>query len=111
MADRLELDTYVVDTLMFDLVGHDRKPSAYLVYLHLWRRTDGGARSSGPWSLRRIGDATGVSKRSVQNAVAWLERRQLVVVERHSPYAAPEYRVLAPWRRSASRPSGTPPGS
>ena len=32
---------YVLDTLMADLVGHDRQPSAFLVYLHLWRRTAG----------------------------------------------------------------------
>ena len=29
----LSLDHYVVDTLMRDLVGHDRRPSAFLVYL------------------------------------------------------------------------------
>src|SRR6266536_1055507 len=33
------LDTYVVDTLMPDLVGHDRAPSAFLVFLFLYRRS------------------------------------------------------------------------
>jgi len=27
----VEIDDYVVDTLMADLVGHDRQPSAFLV--------------------------------------------------------------------------------
>ena len=27
------LDAYVLDVLMPDLVGHDRRPSAFLVYL------------------------------------------------------------------------------
>jgi hypothetical protein len=35
----IEVDDYVVDTLMADLVGHDRQPSAFLVYLYLWRHT------------------------------------------------------------------------
>ena len=35
------VDAYVLDTLMADLVGHDRQPSAFLVYLFLWRRTHG----------------------------------------------------------------------
>jgi hypothetical protein len=33
----MELDDYVVDVLMPDLVGHDRHPSAFLVYLFLSR--------------------------------------------------------------------------
>ena len=31
----LAFDAYVVDILMPDLVGHDRKPSAFVVYLYL----------------------------------------------------------------------------
>src|SRR5690349_10544746 len=30
------VDDYVIDVLMRDLVGHDRAPSAFLVYLYLW---------------------------------------------------------------------------
>lgn len=99
MTSSLEVDSYVIDTLLRDLVGHDRRPSAFLVYLHLWRRCDGGRCASGPWSLSRIVEATGLSKRSVQDAVKTLERRQLIDVERVSAHAAPEYRVLTPWRK------------
>jgi hypothetical protein len=38
------IDDYVLDVLMRDLIGHDQKPSAYLVYLHLYAeaaRTNG----------------------------------------------------------------------
>jgi hypothetical protein len=33
MATTLVIDPYVLDTLMRDLVGHDRRPASYLVYL------------------------------------------------------------------------------
>lgn len=38
------VDAYIVETLMPDLVGHDRQPSAFLVYLYLWRHTHAGRR-------------------------------------------------------------------
>jgi hypothetical protein len=31
----IKLDEYVLDSLMRDLVGHDRRPVSYLVYLWL----------------------------------------------------------------------------
>ena len=31
----LSLDDYVIDVLMRDLVGHDRRPVSFLVYLWL----------------------------------------------------------------------------
>ena len=40
-ATSLELDRYVLETLMPDLVGHDRRPAAFIVYLALWARTTG----------------------------------------------------------------------
>jgi DNA-binding MarR family transcriptional regulator len=98
----MELDTYVTDTLMQDLVGHDRQPSAFLVYLHLWRQTSGGDHSSGPRSLRTLAEATGLSKRAVQMAVASLEKRRLIEVERALPTAVPEYTVHRPWARRAN---------
>ncbi|HKH46783.1 MAG TPA: helix-turn-helix domain-containing protein [Thermoanaerobaculia bacterium] len=95
----LELDAYVIDTLMLDLVGHDRQPSAYLVYLYLWRQTDGAQRVSDPLSLRMLADSTGLSKRAIQEAIGRLEKRRLVVVHRTHPLAVPAFEVLCPWRR------------
>lgn len=95
----LELDAYVVDTLMRDLVGHDRQPSAYLVYLYLWSQTDGARRVSDAISLRTLAESTGLSKRAIQEAINALEKRRLIVVHRAQPLAVPAYEVLQPWRR------------
>ncbi len=93
------VDPYVIDVLMGDLVGHDRQPSAFILYLWLWRATDGGRRPSAELSLRALCDQTGLSKRAIQDAVDRLERRRLVVVDRAAPTAIPTYRVLKPWVR------------
>ena len=95
----VSLDAYVVDVLMADLVGHDRQPSAFIVFLRLWRLTAGGRKKSPPLSLRTLSDQTGLSKRAIQIAVDRLERRQLITVERQMPTAIPVYRVLKPWHR------------
>lgn len=95
----MQVDEYVLDVLMPDLIGHDRQPSAFIVYLRLWRLTGGGKKKSGPLSLRDLSDQTGLSKRAIQDAVDRLERRQLVSVERAMPTAVPAYKVLRPWIR------------
>jgi DNA-binding MarR family transcriptional regulator len=95
----MELDAYVVDTLMPDLVGHDHQPSAFLVYLFLWRRTRAEGVDEAPVSLRQIAEGTGLSRRAVQDAVARLAQRQLIGVERASITAVPRYRVHRPWAR------------
>src|SRR5262245_30048950 len=66
------VDEYVLDALMRDLVGHDRQPSAFVVYLSLWRCTKGDERQTTQVALQDLAEATGLSKRSVQDAVAWL---------------------------------------
>jgi DNA-binding GntR family transcriptional regulator len=93
------LDEYVIDTLMVDLVGHDRQPSAYLVYLFLWRVTQGKRQASAQVALQDIAEGTGLSKRSVQGAIAWLAKRALVTVARASITAVPVYTVNRPWKR------------
>src|SRR5690349_3399050 len=80
-ADPIAVDPYVVDTLLPNLVGHDRRPSAFLVYLVLWRRTEAG-RALAALSLRELAEATGISKRAVQDAVGRLQRRRLISVAR-----------------------------
>ena len=91
------LDAYVIETLMPDLVGHDRRPSAFLVYLFLWHQTRGDRARSAPLSLQRIAEGTGISKRATQSALRTLLRRRLVAVTRTGPTAAPVYSVLRPW--------------
>ena len=96
---RLRLDPYVVDTLMPDLVGHDRRPSAFLVYLYLWHRTNGGRGRSEQIPLRAIAEGTGMSKRAVQNALRALARRRLVTASHATPTSAPTFVVHRPWAR------------
>jgi DNA-binding GntR family transcriptional regulator len=96
---RVALDPYVVETLMPDLVGHDRRPSAFLVYLYLWHHTNGGRRRSDEIPLRMIAEGTGVSKRAVQNALRALARRRLVLASHATPTSAPTFIVQRPWAR------------
>jgi len=95
----LSLDPYVVDSLLPDLVGHDRQPSAFLVYLALWRLTHGAGAATTQVALGDLADATGLSKRSVQTALGWLARRRLIEVARANVTAVPVYTVMRPWRR------------
>ena len=95
--ERIPLDAYVVDALMPDLVGHDHRPSAFLVYLFLFRRTVGGTRSTCV-SHRMIADATGLSKSSVQAAIGALKRRGLVTMKKKTPTSAPVYALKCHWR-------------
>ena len=93
---QFRLDAYVVDTLMPDLVLHDRQPSAFLVYLYLWFRSTRERQVRA--SHKQIVDATGLSKSAVQGAIRTLTRRMLVRATRASITAVPQYRVLRPWR-------------
>ena len=92
------IDSYVVDTLMLDLVEHDRQPSAFLVYIHLWCRGT-GHKNPVAASHQSISNATGLSKSAVQTSIRTLTRRQLIRIKRASITAIPEYTVLRPWRR------------
>ena len=95
----LSIDEYILDSLMPDLVGHDRQPSAFVVYPNLWRQTHGNGQGTAQVALQDIAEATGLSKRSVQDAVGWLAKRRLVSISRASITAVPVYTVLRPWRR------------
>ena len=93
-------DEYIIDTLMPDLVGHDRQPSSFLVYVRLWRVTHGSGLPSAQLALQDLAEATGLSKRAVQAALGWLSKRKLISVARASITAVPVYTVLRPWRRT-----------
>lgn len=99
------IDPYVIDTLMHDLVGHDRRPSAFIVYLFFVRRcaaeSDGEVRAS----LAQIAEGTGLSRRAVQDAIAVLQRRKLLRVSAEGRTAVPSYVVGQPWADSRRRAS------
>ena len=105
---------------MADLIGHDRQPSAFIVYLFLTcasvaareRVARSGAGRRGPASdepgmggahlrmpLQDIAERTGLSKRSVQSALGWLVKRKLIAIARESITAIPVYTVMRPWKR------------
>jgi hypothetical protein len=90
---------YLLDTLMRDLVGHYKKPSAFVVFLYLWYRSAAQDRSRVPLSLQSISNGCGLSKSSVQLAVRYLCMRKLIAVEKSKPTAVPRYTVNEPWRK------------
>ena len=98
MTEPLPLPAYVIDVLMRDLVGHDRAPSAFVVWLWLWRRSRAEGRPAVNASLQTIASETGLSKSAVQDAVRRLRARSLLRSERSGPTAPPRYEVLEPWR-------------
>jgi hypothetical protein len=95
--ERVSLDPYVIDSLMPDLVGHDRRPSAFVVYLYLWRRTRAATRPTSA-SYQMIADGTGLSKGSSQTAVGWLAQRRLIDVKRRTATSAPSFTLVCHWR-------------
>ena len=99
MVRKAAPDDYVLETLMPDLIGHDRALSAFVLYLKLWHATGGPGRRGVALSLTTLAVETGLSKSSVQSAARRLEKRGLVAIRRASPTAVPIYTVLAPWRR------------
>lgn len=98
-ATTIAIDRHVVETLMPDLVGHERQPSAFIVYLYLWSRTRGGRERRVSVSLQQIAVETGLSKSAVQQAMRRLKRRRLLASHQASATSVPEYVVQRPWIR------------
>jgi CRP-like cAMP-binding protein len=96
MTQAYALDRYVLDTLMADLVGHDHKPSAFLVYLAI---TAAHADGRAVFSHAQLAERTGLSRRTAQSAVEILKRRNLISVDRKGLTEAAIYVPLTPWRR------------
>ncbi|MFN8548071.1 MAG: helix-turn-helix domain-containing protein [Candidatus Eisenbacteria bacterium] len=96
---QIRIDAYVLDPLMRDLVGHDKSPSAFIVYLHLWAASIGSRPRRVRASLARIAEDTGLSKSAVQAGLKRLARRRLLAVDRAHRTAVPEYALLRPWLR------------
>jgi Helix-turn-helix domain len=99
----ISFDPYVLDVLMADLIGHDRKPSAFIVYLHLAARAHRSRRDTVSASLQDIATHTGLSKSSVQAAIRHLKRRHLVDTPPSTAPREPRRRVLRPWLRTSTR--------
>src|ERR1044071_6283684 len=92
--ETIPVDDYVLDVLMRDIVGHDRQPAAYLVYVWLY-----GQAARAKWkpvsaSLRSLAEETGLSKSAVQTALDLLRRRELIKTESDHATALPRHRGL-----------------
>ena len=91
------VEDYVLDVLLRDLVGHDKQPAAFIVYLHLYGLAARRQWTPVPGSLRGIAETTGLSKSAVQTALRVLRRRELVTTKKTHRTATPHYRVLRHW--------------
>jgi len=95
MSNILQIDRYVIDTLMRDLVGHDHRPSAFLVYLAL---LDLGETGRVAHSHAQLAEQTGLSKRAVQDAIRHLAKRGLLAMKRAGRTEPAIVQPLFPWR-------------
>jgi hypothetical protein len=93
------LPPYLIDTLMRDLVGHGRKPSAFVVFLYLWYCCAAQDKNSVAMSLQNIAEGCGLSKRAVQVALGYLKARRLVSIEKGGATEVRRYTVNEPWKR------------
>jgi hypothetical protein len=92
------IDDYVTDVLMRDLVGHDKRPVSFLVYV--WLAAEQQRRNPPVQiSYQELAESIGVSKSAAQTAVAWLAQRKLIAVSKATATATPKYKVLSPWKR------------
>ena len=91
----LTLDDYVVDVLMRDLVGHDRRPVSFLVYLWLAAEQQRQGKAV-TISYQQLAESIGISKSSAQAAAGWLARRKLIAVNKAGFTAIPSYSVQRP---------------
>lgn len=98
------LDDYITDVLMRDLVGHDRKPVSFLVYLWL-AAEQARRRTEVRVSYEEMAESIGISKSSAQAAVGWLRKRKLLAVKKQTVTSTPSYTVRSPWRDAARRPA------
>jgi hypothetical protein len=105
-----KLDPYITEVLLRDLVGHDRRPAAFLVYIWFTAEQQSAQQkcaqqksaqqsraTSVSISYQDLAESIGISKSSAQSAVAWLTRRKLLAVTKTTVTATPEYKALTPW--------------
>jgi hypothetical protein len=96
-----QIDDYILDTLLRDLTGHDRKPAAFLVYL--WLTGEQARRKQAVCiSYQELAENTGLSRSSAQASVRWLVGRKLLSASKTNATAVPCYTVQSPWRRKGA---------
>lgn len=102
----VKFDEYITDTLMRDLVGHDRRPVSFLAYV--WLAAEQQRRGKPVIiSYNELAESIGVSRSSAQAAITWLIQRRLLGVTRASVTATPIYTVQTPWKIDYRKSQGT----
>ena len=99
ISTAMNVDPYLTEVLMRDLVAHSRSASAFLVYFQLYCLTLGIGRNSVAMSHSVLAELTGISKRSVQSAIGHLIERRLIKCHKARATSVPVYTVLTPWIR------------
>ena len=102
-VQHIQIDEYVMDVLLPDLTGHDRAPTAFLVYIILWTALYRTEQKRVALSLQSLSQGTGLSKSGVQAAIRILKRRGLIRVFKARPTAVPEYELVRHWVRRRAR--------
>jgi hypothetical protein len=93
-----KIDDYVTGTLMRDLVGHDKRPVSFLVYL--WILAEQQRRATPVQiSYKDLAESIGISKSAAQTAIGWLVQRQLLSATKATVTSTPIYAVNSPWKR------------
>jgi hypothetical protein len=96
--DMTDVDDYVTGVLMRDLVGHDKRPASFLVYL--WLAAEQQRRTAPVQiSYQELAESVGISKSSAQSAIGWLVQRKLLTANKATVTATPVYAVRTPWKR------------
>jgi hypothetical protein len=102
MPEPHQIDDYVTSVLIRDLVGHDRRPVSFLVYL--WLSTEQQRREAPVRiSYQELAENIGISKSAAQSATAWLLRRKLLTASKPTVTAAPTYTIHTPWISTPQR--------
>ena len=99
LKETIPVDDYVLDVLMRDLIGHDQKAAAYLVYLHLYSQSVRKGWGPVPASLRMLAESTGLSKSAIHTALAHLRRRKLILSTKSRATATSRHHILRHWRK------------
>jgi hypothetical protein len=76
---------------------HDKKPSAFFVYVYLAVRVEREMTRGIEASYSIIATATGLSKTAVQKAIAHLKERKLISVLKTSATSTPVYGLNRHW--------------
>ena len=102
MKEPARFDPYLVDSLMPDLVGHDRQPSAFIVYLYLSHRAARArVRARSPSACRGWRPTPACRRAPCRRGLRTLVRRRLLRVDKASRTAVPSTPCCAPARASA----------